>query len=680
MSYRVLSTPHLAELFHQPQLTEVAKSDWQRAGKFLRGEWPKPLPEIVEWRRLVHPDELYETPYLVIDTEYDRYTKDLVTLGIGGPGTPIYQWWPYKAGREDKEWVQDTLVELIDCVPVVFQNFFADLPVLKQNLDIGYGDFSRVDDLLILFALLWCELPHNLEFIASICGQHEKLKHLPMTDPRYNAGDIEETISGWEQATKEVSRDKGVRWIYENSMLPLIPIILEAQSLGIRVDRQAVKLAEVEFVRNRAMAVQTAEAYAGFPINLGSSQQMCQFLTYDLKRKKPLKSVDDDAVAELRNEILPFNPQEEVTIEATTSRIADGGNSILEARILFAKAQQFISHYVRPMLASPDGRVYPEFHPWAQNTGRWSTVDPPLAQLPASLRPALLPDESWEWVEFDWSGIELRLIAALTGDKLLQEAFDKGWDLHTVHMCQFFELPQPPDPTKRGIDAPCSCVKGEVEFTCDELHQARSDMVHVNTKWWQQNLSKGCAEAWRYLVGWQGSSDPRRTFAKAGVFRLCYGGLPESAPSIPGASSLQVAPSVLVAASKRWINLHRPIKNFWRKLQTTALQKRQLRTFLGRRWNFLSHDRKRILRQMYDFPMQGGVADIKNLTLIAIKDALGDRVRLYYEQHDSLKLGVKITECLEDDVQTIQKIAERLWDVNGTVVSFPVEMHRRRIS
>lgn len=650
---RIMSTPHLAELFHQPALTEIAKSDWVRAGKFLRGEWPRQMPRIKKWKT-ASPiwEDLRHAPYLVIDTEYNPTSQHMWLLGIGGPDTPIYQWWRAEDDSAHRLEVRELLLYLISQVPIVFQNAMADLPILEHNILVKYTDFKWIDDLLFLHSLLWCELSHTLEFIASISGWYEKMKHLPMSDPRYNAGDVAETIAGWEQCQSEAARDPQTLWVYRECLLPLIPIILEAQRLGIRVERQKVIRARDAFLQNRDTAECIAAAYAGYPLNLGSSQQLCQFLTYDIREsgaswlgrlhdtKKPLKpfiTMDEDAVAKLRGDILPFDPQQEATVDSTMQRIEEGGHPILEARVLYARATQYLSHYIEPMLTGTDGRVHAHFHPWTQNTGRWSTVNPALAQLPYSLRDALVADEGWVWYEFDWATIELRMIAALAGDKILLEAFEKDWDVHTLNMCDIFGYRYPRSLTKKGI--------------------------------WEDT-------EWVSEVGFQ-EEDGRRVFAKTLVYRLCYGGMPEGAPSIPGALTLGLKPSELVASSKRWIAAHPAIKRFWKLIEQQALTKRQLRTFLGRRWNFLSHDRKRILRQMYDFPMQGGVADIMNLTLIRIKKALGDRVRLSYTMHDSIKLQVKDSPTLATDMNTISEIVQAEWNVGGTSIRFPADFKRR---
>jgi DNA polymerase I-like protein with 3'-5' exonuclease and polymerase domains len=582
-------------------------------------------------------------------------------LGIGGPGTAIYQWWPDHPEAGTRTSVREDLLWLLGHKPIVFQNAMADLPILEYNLNIKYSDFKQIEDLLFVHSLLWCELPHTLEFIASVSGWYEKMKHLPMSDPQYNAGDVAETIAGWEQyGIKEMGRDPQTAWVYRECMLPLIPIILESQRLGLRIDRSAVEQAHRQYTRNREYAQTLAQSYAGYPLNLGSQGgggQVGQLLAADLKHwlavpPKKISSVDEDAIAEWRGAILPFDPQQEVTMASTQQRIEEGGHPILEARVLYARATQYLSHYIKPMLESADGRVYAQFHPWTQHTGRWSTVDPPLAQLPASLRHALIPDEGWVWFEFDWDQIELRLIAALAHDEKLLEVFRMGYDPHTLNMCDFFGYEWPPLKDKRSINRQYDWSKHEL---VDIIGQ----------------------ELWAYAHGWTDTDDPRRVFGKTGVYRLCYGGRPESAPIIPGAKALGLPSAVLIAASKRWIASHQPVKQFWKRIERDALMKRQLRTFLGRRWNFLSHDKKRILRQMYDFPMQGGVADIMNLTLIRIKNALGDRVRLSYTMHDSIKLQVRETPTLRTDLETIRTIAQAEWDVEGHTMAFPAEFKRR---
>ena len=662
---RMMHVMPVEKLHKQPQNTEVAKNDWIRVGKFLTGTWPKPQPEIREWTQgntsYIWQDYLANPPeYFAIDTEYIPDSKKLLILGIGGPGLPVIQWYPSRPSAADVQIVQEYLKYWISRVPCVFQNCMADIPVIASALGIEYDDYLKIEDTMFLHSLLWCEMPHDLEFLARMYGDHEKMKHLPMTDPMYNAGDVAETLAVWKKLKREVASDPQTWWIYENSLLPLVPIILEAEDLGIRVDRQIALKAEKQYEEARQYAIEVAQAYCGFPINLGSPLQLKEMLQYEFPGKK-IVSVDEDTIAKLRSMVLPFDPEEENTSDTLDRRLAEGAHPLLESRVLYARAQQYLSHYVRPMLDASSGRVHASFHPWAQNTGRWSTVRPALAQLPHSLRTALIPDIGWRWVEFDFDQIELRIIAALAGDKPLLEAFAKGYDPHLLNACEFFGMTKPPEPTK-------AMMSWAIEYMDFSVPPKEHRLLSKDE---QETI------AWVTRYAYQGSDDPRRLFAKPAVYRLCYGGTPRGAPSIPGAASTGLTAEQLIRASQNWINAHVAIKRFWSSIERTALRNRQLRTFLGRRWNFLGHDLKRIQRQMADFPMQGAVADIMNLTLIRIKETLGSSVRLSYTMHDSLKLQVRKTSAFDIEVATIKAIAESPWEINGLDISFPVEMHVR---
>jgi len=106
-----------------------------------------------------------------------------------------------------------------------------------------------------------------------------------------------------------------------------------------------------------------AWAYAGWPINLGSDDQVGHWL-YDIeghkeqvaKRKKkgekPTKSrtVNEDAIAVLRGQHLEFDPEEEITVENTMKRIKDGGHPLLEAKVLYSGAAHAIANYLKPLM------------------------------------------------------------------------------------------------------------------------------------------------------------------------------------------------------------------------------------------------------------------------------------------------------------------------------------------
>ena len=143
----------------------------------------------------------------------------------------------------------------------------------------------------------------------------------------------------------------------------LLPILDESMQRGIRVNTGRVQEALVAYAMKIDEAKAVAAAYCGWPINLSSDQQVGTWL-YDIEgwkeKKKRRKSgekagqrsrtVDKDAVAEMRASVLPFDPEEAVTVETITGRIEAGGHPLMEARVLHGHAAQCVENYLAPLV------------------------------------------------------------------------------------------------------------------------------------------------------------------------------------------------------------------------------------------------------------------------------------------------------------------------------------------
>ena len=404
----------------------VARRDWRKINRFLAGEWPKPVPpchvytidtdRLDRWFNAAH-----QAPYIVIDTEYNPNTLYLTLIGLGYPGMEEalqIEWATVWSDR--RKAVVQHLYSLVRRVRVVFQNSLADIPVIEKACGISYEDYQAIDDTMLAHAVLWSEWPHTLEFLASIYGEHPKMKHLAHVDPLlYNLGDVLDTMSVWEGLLVELADDPQSERIYRDQSLPLIPLILERRKYGIRVNVARVAPAVVAYQERAEDAVRMATAYCGYPINLGSSPQLGAYL-YDMEglpeqrnrsttRGLPgSRTVDDEAIAKLR------------------AKVGEGEHPLIEARIAYAAAKQIASHYLEPM----DGveRIYPSIKIHAQASGRWSITGPPLQQLPKDLEDLIIPDEGEVWVEWDWKHAEPRFLAYLAGDLPMIEALEAGAD------------------------------------------------------------------------------------------------------------------------------------------------------------------------------------------------------------------------------------------------------------
>lgn len=444
--------------------------------------------------------------------------------------------------------------------------------------------------------------------------------------------------------------------IYRAQSLPLIPIIVQSNERGILVDAARVRKASVEYAKKMDAAKKVALAYCGFPLNVGSNSQLKMWL-YNIEglpaqHKKATKkpTIEEDTIAFLRGLFDPApdlddEAQNGVTVENCLSRIEEGAHPLLEARIVYARALQAESHYIRPALhavESGQSRIYPQTNIHAQASGRHSIANPPMQQIPSDLRDIVRPDPGEVWIEFDWSNIETWELGVLAADQKLLAAKEGGHDTHTLNACTLFNLPDPP-------------VKTKALHKCPEC------------------------EEWREAVNWAGDEDPRRKFAKVVAYRIHYRGYPDE--KMPGVKRLGLDGKRLKQIHQAYLAAHPWIVAYWAKSDRLAAETGYTRTFMGRKRRSMVWQRGKPLpesvkRELANHPLQGGVADILNTTLIEIKRACPD-ARVVFTRHDSACIGCPATKADEYE-QKIRHIVEREFTINGQNVTFPATFKERR--
>ncbi len=681
----VFNVLHPADLYHNPAMEVVTQWDWAKVRRILDHEYPNPLPP----RLVITKDNLHDVRrwflearsarWIVCDTEYIPSTQHLTVLGLlasypegctgcqldtrtAGPQLCQEVYWHYK--------------ELIKHVPMVFHNCRADIPVLHNTIGIGanWQDYTAIEDTMLAHAVLWCELPHTLEFIASVLGKYPKLKHLKNNDELlYNFGDCLETDSIWHYfVTEGFKHDPQAENVYRTQHLKLAPLVDATVRRGLRVNRERVQQAREEFETQVVQAINLAHASAGWPINIHSPQQLGLYL-YQLRglptqinKKSKNPSIDDQAIARLR--ILvgpPVDPEEELTYPQALERINQGADPILEARVLYIGAQTRLSKYVYSMYeevakvkeynygtqgaykTAKDKaletvlsgkstiileRCYPDILIHAQKTGRWSYIDPPIAQLPKGLRDVLIPDTGEVWITWDWSAIEPRILEAYCHSKVLKAAFDEGIDLHTWTVCSIFGYDFPPN-------------------LCDVMGP---DNVE-----------------WRAKYKWKHSNDPRRVFAKTARYEMYYGGTGHNAAEASAlygldAKVLKRACASLISADPEYYK--------WRlELEETIKRTRVLRTFMGRPRRFLTGGHK-MVREGLDYQAQGGVSDIANTTVMLLASLAIPGFQYAWGMHDSQYWHCPRELVTREFLQRVSSIAGRPHVIAGRVTQFPIDM------
>lgn len=655
---KVLCVLHPADLRKNPAMKLPSMQDWGKLENYRAGTWPEPTPAFDVCRLSGSSSRLgpwvdsaiTQAPFVVVDTEFTRDTRYLLTLGLGYPGQPGMQLWFQDFSSVDRSSVRNDLIRLFERVPVVFQNAMADIPVIEKAMGITYRHYCRVEDTMLAHAVLWSEWPHDLGYLASLYGKYQKMKHLSEKDPElYNWGDVLDTIGTWQGVSRELQRDPLSEAVYREQSLPLVPILLRRARKGIRVDTAGVTKAVADLEVRQDWARNVAAATVGRTFNLGSEKQLKAYLYgergYPEQKDKDKKlSIGGDAIATLRKLVgtappdLEYEAKEGLDLDVALNRIlTEDADPVLEARVIYAAAKQELTHFLEPLRGQE--RIYPSVKIHAQASGRWSITEPPLQQFPSYLSGLLVPDDGEVWIGWDWDQIELRLLAALANDVPYLQAFERDWDVHTLNACDIFSLPKPPNPTPKGLEG------------------------------------DDCA-AWRLATGWIGKDDLRRTFSKRFVYRLNYGGDPRMAGDIPGARQLGLTGPKLVDASRRYLLAH-PAMAAWR-VQTAADAQatRQSRTFMGRRRRLFG-DGRGVVREAYNHPMQGGVADILNICTVRIAAAL-PHCSLVYTVHDAAWWAVPVGR-VDDAKATILDIITASWSIGGVQTRIPAKFKSDRM-
>jgi DNA polymerase-1 len=232
----------------------------------------------------------------------------------------------------------------------------------------------------------------------------------------------------WEQMKQELA-DLGLWGVFADIEMPLCEVLASMEHHGVAVDGQ--KLTEYGDTLSRGMAALEEEIYAlaGARFNINSSKQLGELLYETLmlpggKKNKIGWVTDADTLQKLRR----FHP----IIPA-----------VLDYRALAKLKSTYADGLLRVM--DTDGRVRSTFHMTATVTGRLSSSEPNLQNIPVRtetgrlLRGMFIPSRpDWVLIDADYSQIELRVLAHIAGDGAMKEAFRRGEDIHAATATQVF--------------------------------------------------------------------------------------------------------------------------------------------------------------------------------------------------------------------------------------------------
>ncbi|ANO50174.1 DNA polymerase I [Woeseia oceani] len=255
---------------------------------------------------------------------------------------------------------------------------------------------------------------------------------LPQAAP-YAAEDADITLRLHKKLKSELDKIPSLATLYETIEQPLVPVLIAMEETGVLVDRGMLKKQSGELAKTMARLEEEAHEAAGGPFNLGSPKQLQEILFEKLalpvvrKTPKGQPSTAEDVLAELADDY-------------------DLPRIILEYRSV-SKLKSTYTDKLPLQINETSGRIHTSYHQAVAATGRLSSTDPNLQNIPIRseegrrIRKAFVAPEGKILLAADYSQIELRIMAHLSGDAGLLEAFNEERDVHQATAAEVFGVP-----------------------------------------------------------------------------------------------------------------------------------------------------------------------------------------------------------------------------------------------
>lgn len=381
---------------------------------------------------------------------------------------------------------------------------------------------------------------------------------------------------------------------------PVIWALFQMEKRGMKLDDTLLKQMGDELAAEVSELEQQMYSMAGYEFNASSPAQLSEVLftklqlpTAGIKKGKTGYSTGQKELDKLR-----------------------GQHPIIELIERYRELTKLISTYIEalPKLMATDGRIHTTFNQDVTSTGRLSSTNPNLQNIPVrtelgrKIRQAFVPSDGKVFVGADYSQFELRLAAVLAGDEKLIEDFNSDVDIH----------------------------------------------------------AKTAAETYGISIDEVGKS--QRRAAKVINFGVLYGMSPHGLAAATGMSFTEAKKFI-----DHYFEVRKPIRQYLDKILTQAREQGFVETYFGRRRptpdvkssNFMV--RSSAERAAMNMPIQGTEADLMKLAMIRLEDKLSGLADAILQVHDSI-----LVECRPEDVQKVSEIMKA--EMEGVCPELPIKL------
>ncbi len=297
-------------------------------------------------------------------------------------------------------------------------DFKLSLHLFHQN---GVSLRGAVDDTMLLSYAL--NPTHATQALADVAARHSQ--PAPDTQPAAAA-----TVSALAPALLSEARDHGVEHVYRDIDLPLAPVLFRMEQVGVRIDTSVLGGLSTRFSQELERVGERIFELAGRRFNINSPKQLGEILFTHMGLAAPAARGKSKNVSTAQDVLELLAEQNEVP------------RLVLEYRHLSKLKSNYID--ALPLLADSASRVHTTFQAAATATGRLSSVNPNLQNIPIrtelgrEIRAAFTASPGTELLSADYSQIELRLLAHFSGDPLLMRAYEENIDIHSLTASEVF--------------------------------------------------------------------------------------------------------------------------------------------------------------------------------------------------------------------------------------------------
>ena len=393
--------------------------------------------------------KLFMQKSVCFDTEttgLNVFAADLVGLSFCFTKGEAY----YVTLPADKSEISEVLHEFkaffqSEHIEKIGQNIKFDLLMLAMY---GIELKGPMFDTMIAHYLVQPELRHGMDYLAEIYLRYRTIHYDDLVGGKgknqidirfvdldllcdYAAEDADITFQLKEILEKEI-HENGLQNLFYEIEMPLMKVLARMEQNGVRIDSEALRLSSVVLTGEMIELEKQIHELAGYEFNVSSPAQVGEILFDRLKLDEKAKKTKTGQ----------YSTSEDVLEKIRSKHPIIG--KILDYRGL----KKLLSTYIDalPQLINQStGKVHTSFNQTVTSTGRLSSTNPNLQNIPIrdaqgkEIRKAFIPDDGCVFLSADYSQIELRIMAHLSGDANMLDAFNSGHDIHTATAAKIFK-------------------------------------------------------------------------------------------------------------------------------------------------------------------------------------------------------------------------------------------------